>query len=196
MASSAVRAVIGSRVYFQVSSLFQSKNVSSKCIQNCSLWYHHLLRPAIHGSALYYSTEPQPPKPRAKTEPKPQITLIGIDKKVTVVLFEDAEKLAKRRDLKLVKVSDFDTKSQRPLYRLDLQAASDINKTTGNKIKTVTGGIKKEKQVSFSPKISPHDIESRMKQISKWIQKNLEVRVTINGSAGDSALMVCIICKL
>lgn len=197
MAASAVRFVVKLRDCFHLFPVYINKNIivnSQHQNFRCGLESLQFIRSF---ASRPYSSESLPHKPRAKTEPKPRITLIGTDEKISVVLVEEAEKIAKRRDLKLVKVSDLDTKSQRPVYRLASHAAAVIDGTGSNKTnvknKSATGGLKGEKQVSFSPKISQHDIESRVKQMNKWLQKNLEIRVTINGSAGDSASMVCIL---
>lgn len=52
---------------------------------------------------------------KAKTSPK--VTLIGQDESISIVNLEEATKISNRRNLKLVKVSDLDSKTQRPVYR-------------------------------------------------------------------------------
>lgn len=48
---------------------------------------------------------------------KDKITLHGADGSLSITSLEDAQKLAKRRGLKLVKEKDLDGKSQRPVYK-------------------------------------------------------------------------------
>lgn len=58
-------------------------------------------------------------QPRPKTVPKPLVTLLGPEKgAMVVILLEEAEKIAKRRDLRLHKVSEPDTKSGRATFKL------------------------------------------------------------------------------
>lgn len=54
------------------------------------------------------------PKPGEKTE---KITLNGTDGSISITSLEEAQKIAKRRGLKLVKEMELDGKSQRPVYR-------------------------------------------------------------------------------
>jgi Translation initiation factor IF-3, N-terminal domain. len=55
---------------------------------------------------------------KLKNDPGPVVTLIGTDNSLAVVSLLEAEKIAKRRDLKLVRIIDIDTKTQRPVYQL------------------------------------------------------------------------------
>jgi translation initiation factor IF-3 len=54
---------------------------------------------------------------KPKTTPSPKITLIAKDESVSIVSLVEAQKLAKRRDLKLVKILDLDTKTKRAIYK-------------------------------------------------------------------------------
>lgn len=48
---------------------------------------------------------------------KDKITLHAVDGSISITSLEDAQKLAKRRGLKLIKETDMDGKSHRPVYR-------------------------------------------------------------------------------
>lgn len=121
---------------------------------------------------------------KKKTSIIPKITLLqGND--LTITTLEEAQKLSKRRDLKLVKILDVDTKTQRPIYKLmtaseyheeDIKHKEQIKK---NKEDTIKG----EKLVFLNYNIANHDLEINIKKIIKWIGKNFEVRVVINGDA-------------
>lgn len=52
-----------------------------------------------------------------KSKPAPKITLVGSDQSVSIVSLDEAQKISKRRDLKLVKIVDSDMKTQRPVYK-------------------------------------------------------------------------------
>lgn len=123
----------------------------------------------------------------------PKITLIGTDENISVITLQEAEKLAKRRDLKLLKISDLDDKAQRPLYRLftnvqlfEGQKQKDFEKTKN------TSGFKGEKLLALSSKIAEHDLLEKVRKIDKWIEKNYEVHIVITGQDGNMALCVSI----
>lgn len=53
--------------------------------------------------------------PKHKTSPR--ITLISGDDKIEITTLDQARKIADRRQLKLVSILDYDTKTSRPLYK-------------------------------------------------------------------------------
>lgn len=121
---------------------------------------------------------------KKKTVIIPKITLLQ-GNEITVTTLEDAQKLSKRRDLKLVKIVDIDTKSQRPIYKLMTATeyhAEDL-KQKEQKKKNKEGAIKGEKLLILNYNIANHDIETNVKKISKWIGKSYEVRIVINGDS-------------
>lgn len=123
-------------------------------------------------------------KPDPKKGNKPvYITLIGTDGIPTTSVLESAIKLSKRRNLKLIKVSDYDSIRQSPVYKLlsgDEVLKEDLD-SRKNKKKSNTG-FKSEKILSIAGNISSHDLDSKCKHILKWIEKNHEVKITISGS--------------
>jgi len=54
---------------------------------------------------------------RRKTKPIPKISLIFEDNKMEVINLDQAKKIAEHRQLKLVNIIDYDTKSSRPVYK-------------------------------------------------------------------------------
>lgn len=54
---------------------------------------------------------------RRKTKPIPRISLIHEDSKMEVITMDQAKKIAEKRQLKLVNIIDYDTKSSRPVYK-------------------------------------------------------------------------------
>lgn len=122
----------------------------------------------------------------------PKITLIASDQgsdKVTITTLPEAQKLSKRRDLKLVKVLDVDTKTQRPVYKLMSGAeyhAEDLKLREMKKIeKLADNSLKGEKVLIVGDNISEHDIITQTNKIRKWIQKRYEVRIVINGNSSN-----------
>ncbi|CAH1393129.1 unnamed protein product [Nezara viridula] len=127
-----------------------------------------------------------------KLEPKKgnkpvYITLIGTDGIPNTSVLESAIKLSKRRNLKLVKVSDYDSIRQSPVYKLLSGAEVLKEDLDGRKNKKKTGtGFKSEKILSIADNISLHDLDSKCKNILKWIEKNHEVRITISCSSSKN----------
>lgn len=118
----------------------------------------------------------------------PRITLISEGDKVEISTLEEAQKLASRRNLKLVKIVDLDTKSQRPIYKLmtGQEYLSEELKQRKDKKSSKKGGLKGEKLLSVSTRIASHDLQAKAKLASKWIQKNYEVRVIITRDGAEN----------
>lgn len=124
---------------------------------------------------------------KKKTTPIPKVTLISPDESILILTLSEAQKLSIRRNLKLVKLIDLDTKTQRPVYKLMTgheYLAGDLKQRENKKNeKKSDNSLKSEKLLLINSRISEHDLESRIKKISKWLEKRHEVRVTISGDA-------------
>lgn len=130
---------------------------------------------------------------KKKTAPVPKITLILPENNVSITTIEEATKISKRRDLKLVKIIDLDTKTDRPVYKLMTGAeyhAEDLKRRAERKASRQDSYIKGEKLLTISHKISDHDLNSRIRNIEKWLLKPYEVRVVINGEASNMSAAV------
>ena len=132
--------------------------------------------------SLRYQSNSSDTKTNKKNEQK--ITLFSGNATVPLIAtMEEAQKLSKRRNLKLVKVQDMDTKTQRPVFKLISQAQfigqeqEPLSKEKGTK--------KPEKMLTIGYRIAEADLQSRLKQISKWLTKQQEVRVVIEGASLD-----------
>lgn len=55
---------------------------------------------------------------KKKKKDSVKITLLGKNNNVTVTSLEEAQKLSHRRNMTLMKVQDFDVKTQRPVYQM------------------------------------------------------------------------------
>ncbi|ERL85114.1 translation initiation factor IF-3, mitochondrial [Dendroctonus ponderosae] len=146
-------------------------------------------------SAYISPNEPLPDKPSAteapkkkKTAPIPRITLLnGAD--ISISTLEDAQKIAKRRDLKLIKLLDLDTKTDRPVYRLMTGAEyhhEDLKQRETKKAIKAKGAFKKEKLLIMSQNITEHDLQTNINKLLKWISRRYEVRIVINGNSENS----------
>ncbi|XP_050307795.1 translation initiation factor IF-3, mitochondrial isoform X2 [Anthonomus grandis grandis] len=119
-------------------------------------------------------TDPETGEVKKKKTPIiPKITLLHGDE-LTVTTLEEAQKLAKRRDLKLMKVTDIDTKTQRAVYRL-LSGAEylqeDLKQREKKKVQKYKGPYKGEKMLNISQNISEHDLQTDVNKIVKWLAK-------------------------
>jgi len=128
-----------------------------------------------------------PKKIRPKTAPLPKITLLGLEKDVSVVTLDVASKMCERRGLKLVKIIDIDTKTQRPVYQMMTpnQFLKEDQKSHRNKDEKNHNQLKGEKTVLINCRIGQSDLESKVNNIRKWLSKMHEVRVTITGDTAN-----------
>ncbi|XP_059226607.1 translation initiation factor IF-3 [Stomoxys calcitrans] len=128
-----------------------------------------------------------------KSKASVKITLIQ-NQNVTVTALEEARNLAKRRSMHLVQVQKMDTKTQRPVYKL-VSAAEHLQEELSDLKAHDKDGTspdkpaqkKSEKTLNIGSRISEHDLASRLKNISKWLDKRHEVRILIQGTEGDMA---------
>nr|CAI5857162.1 unnamed protein product [Callosobruchus analis] len=161
------------------------KDVVFKTSSCCCQKNYFSAKPSSH---VVVETDPVTGEPKKKKVPIiPKITLLhGND--LTVTTLEEAQKISKRRDLKLVKIVDLDTKTERPVYKLMTPQeynAEDI-KHREEKKKQQSGSLKGEKVVILSHNITEHDLQTYINKILKWLSKMYEVRVVINGDSNMS----------
>ncbi|XP_050440670.1 translation initiation factor IF-3-like [Adelges cooleyi] len=126
-------------------------------------------------------------KKRPKTAPIPKITLIDPDHKLSIVTLDEAAKLCDRRGLKLVKIVDLDTKTQRPVFKM-MTANQFVNEDKDKRVRKEekkTNELKGEKTAIISSRIGQGDLDSKVKNVRKWLCKMYEVRITITGETAD-----------
>lgn len=147
------------------------------------------------GSIAFYSSEKYNKNDqrndsgeRKKTARIPKISLIHEDSKMEVVTMDQAKKIAEKRQLKLVNIIDFDSKSSRPVFKLMTSHeyhAEELKKREEKKIARNQPHIKSEKLLSISNKITDHDLNAKINKCKVWIKKMHEVRVVISSDDGD-----------
>lgn len=126
-------------------------------------------------------------KVRPKTVRQPKITLLGPEKDISVVTIDEASKLSVRRGLKLVKIIDVDTKTQRPVYQMmtpNQFLKEDHNSNQSKDTKNVNK-LKGEKTALINCRIGRSDLESKINNFRKWLSKMHEVRVTVTGDTAN-----------
>lgn len=184
------------------SRTIKSLYFSSHVVQYLTNGWCHFMPAAVLTSALTqrrigylnYSTnnaeknnQDKGTEAKKKKPPIPKITLLSTDGIMSVVSLEEAQKLSKRRDLKLLKVSDSDSKHQRAVYKLLTESQflkEEMGEKDLKKVKKDTG-FKGSKLLPLTTKIGQHDLNARLKNISKWLEKNYEVRVVISAEDSD-----------
>lgn len=85
-------------------------------LQNCVVRSHQL---GSINRIAFYSTEPAKTVPLSKNpkhKTSPRITLLT-ENKIEITTLDQARKIAERRQLKLVSIVDFDTKTSRAVYK-------------------------------------------------------------------------------
>lgn len=125
-------------------------------------------------------------KYRPKTVPQPKITLLGPDKDISVVTMDVASKMCERRGLKLVKIIDIDTKTQRPVYKM-MTSNQFLKEDKIHQIKDEKklNKLKGEKTALISCRIGQGDLDSKINNFRKWLIKMHEVRITVTGDTAN-----------
>ncbi|KAM0735834.1 Translation initiation factor IF-3 [Formica fusca] len=119
-------------------------------------------------------------KQRPKTVPVPKITLLSLNDSITVTVLEHAQRLAKRRKLTLVKISDLDSKTQRPLYKLMNSSVfiEEVEKNVENDDKNEQKS-KDTKLLYISAKIAQNDLLTKTRNVVKLLNKGHKVKIVI-----------------
>lgn len=89
--------------------------ISRQVLQNCVI-----LRGGNINKIASFANEPPKTLPASrnpKNKTSPKITLISGVNQIEVTTLDQAKKLAERRQMKLVSILDFDTKTQRAVYK-------------------------------------------------------------------------------
>ncbi|XP_023946971.1 translation initiation factor IF-3, mitochondrial [Bicyclus anynana] len=117
-----------------------------------------------------------------------RITLIGADNSISITDLKDAQNLSVRRELKLVKIQDPDTKTRRPVYKLLTNAEyheEEISRRKEKQNARESNSIKGQKLMTLSSKIAEHDLLTSVKKMAKLVEKQYEVRVVISGNENE-----------
>ncbi|CRL05981.1 CLUMA_CG018893, isoform A [Clunio marinus] len=139
----------------------------------------------------FFSTEPPAKVPLSKNpkhKTSPRVTLISGENNIEIVTLDQAKKIADRRQLKLVSIVDYDTKTSRPIYKLMTAAeylSEELKRRNDKKQQRNEIHIKSEKLLTIATKISEHDLHSKIAMCCKWIGKFHEVRVVISGDPSE-----------
>lgn len=119
-----------------------------------------------------------------KSKSTPKVTLISADESISIVNLEEAVKISNRRNLKLVKISELDTKTQRPVYRLMTGSeymTEDLKRREEKKKIKQDASVKGDKLLTISSRIAEHDLASKIQNVLRWLNKSYEVRVVVTG---------------
>ncbi|XP_043587716.1 uncharacterized protein LOC122570001 [Bombus pyrosoma] len=120
---------------------------------------------------------------KRKTQRIPKITLIHTDKSISVISLEEAEKLAKRRNLELIHVSNI-SKSGRSVY--ELGNSLKIDEITSNAAKTHKSEqkIKSAKLFTIKQNIMDYDLNVKINSINRALKKNYKAKIFFSHPKG------------
>ncbi|KAG6458516.1 translation initiation factor IF-3, mitochondrial [Manduca sexta] len=119
-----------------------------------------------------------------------RITLIGADNSVSITDLKSAQNLSLKRELKLVKIQDVDSKTRRPVYKLMNNAEYHAEELARRKEKQAVrqnSFIKREKFLTFSSRIGEHDLMTGVKKMIKLLEKQYEIKVVVAGEGEGTA---------
>ncbi|EDX06735.1 GD10854 [Drosophila simulans] len=99
-----------------------------------------------------------------------KITLIQQNQAMSITTLEEAQKLAKRRELHLLRLEQTDAKTGRAMFKLVTAAEmlsddAEQSRSASEKVKDK----KSEKSLTIGARITEHDLSSRLKNIVKWL---------------------------
>ncbi|XP_045763521.1 translation initiation factor IF-3, mitochondrial-like [Maniola jurtina] len=117
-----------------------------------------------------------------------RITLIGADNSVSITDLKNAQNLSARRELKLVKVQDADSKTRRPVYKLMTNAEyheEEISRRKEKQVARENNSTKGQKLITLSSRIAEHDLLTGVKKMAKLLEKHYEVKVVISGHENE-----------
>ncbi|XP_046487278.1 translation initiation factor IF-3, mitochondrial [Neodiprion pinetum] len=126
---------------------------------------------------------------KSKMTQNVMVTVISPDLTPSVMTLDEAHRISKRRELKLVKVMDAAGKTKRPIYKLMTGTeyfAEELNRRK-QKSARPNGPVKEPKIAGITAKIADHDLDSKMRNFVKWLNKRHEVRVTITADGNLQA---------
>uniref|UniRef100_A0AAG5DN70 Translation initiation factor 3 N-terminal domain-containing protein n=1 Tax=Anopheles atroparvus TaxID=41427 RepID=A0AAG5DN70_ANOAO len=153
------------------------RNNPLAAVQNVAFFSTKTTKSDVAGTGVASSGARKP-----KTSPK--VTLISSDESISIVNLDEAVKISNRRNLKLVKITDLDTKTQRPVYRMmsgSEYLTEDLKRREEKKKSKQDASIKGDKLLTISSRIAEHDLVSKIQNVLKWLNKSLEVRVVVTG---------------
>ncbi|KZC07756.1 hypothetical protein WN55_08078 [Dufourea novaeangliae] len=118
---------------------------------------------------------------KIKTPRIPKITLINLDQSKTIVLLEDAMKLAKRNNFHLIKLLYTDGSDEREVYKLCTHKEIIANETERNDNVKNHESIKFKsfKVFSIDTKITEYDLDVKLKNINKLLQKGHRIKLLL-----------------
>lgn len=110
-----------------------------------------------------------------------------------MTVLEDAQRLAKRRNLSLVKVDDVKGKTQQQVYKL-VNNADIPEEDTKSVDKTEKSRKKDTKLFYITGKITEHDLQTKMKNTVRLLSKGRKVKIVITLDSADGVSSVILPC--
>ncbi|KAK7066963.1 hypothetical protein SK128_004312 [Halocaridina rubra] len=132
-----------------------------------------------------------------REDDSPQIMLIESEGKYIPVTLKQAERMAKRRDLKLIQVEDptMMGKTKKSVYKL-ITGKQYFEINMAKKASKPSPGIKGEKLLSINGTIAEHDLKGKLHNIEKWLKKGFQTKVTISAGGASKEHMEGLFAKI
>ncbi|KAK2588184.1 hypothetical protein KPH14_004224 [Odynerus spinipes] len=112
-----------------------------------------------------------------------KITLLLPDNSMLITDLENAKKISKRRGLVLIKVEEIQKKTSRATYKLVNQTEhlqEELESDDNNEKENIA---KSTKTIQISSKITIHDLQVKLKNINKLLDKKHKIKIILaNGS--------------
>lgn len=163
------------RLNFYLSSLLNNNYQEQLVRGNQNILRYCMKVPNTEGNVHDFDKKKKP-----KTMIIPKITLLLPNDSMTVLTLEEAQKLAKRRKLMLIKVEDEQKRSTKDTYKLVEPTEHLKESKIEDKSDTENNKIKSMKLLQLSAKISMYDIEVKVKHINRLLEKRHKVKLIIN----------------
>ncbi|XP_002015806.2 uncharacterized protein LOC6591293 isoform X1 [Drosophila persimilis] len=176
------------RFQFMMRSMLRVQQVAAMAqhqqqLRNLSLYWHLAQSQRTAGAPGTGKKSGGDQKPK---NPPQKITLVQHNQALSITTLEEAQKLAKRRELHLLRLDQTDTKTGRAMFKLVTSAEMLADDRGATNTATDKINKKSEKSLTIGARIAEHDLESRLKNIVKWLGKRHEIRILIQGSASGS----------
>ncbi|XP_034236814.1 translation initiation factor IF-3, mitochondrial-like [Thrips palmi] len=149
-------------------------------VNRCASRLSRILQP--RSCASFMSTEREPvPEKKKKKPPEVRVNLIE-NKNLTVMSLESANKLANHKGVQLALVEEpahWMLVGNRQAYEL-LSPGSKVASKKEDDMKAL--GFKGLKKAIFSTNIQDNDVQTKLKQISKWVSAGYVVDIALDKS--------------
>lgn len=163
---------------------------------NCNIISSHLgllnsYVKSVHSSAITWCQDDDKNKAQKDKLGGKILLLDSSDTQIGMMTYVEAQRLAMKKNLKLVKLEDPTKRYKQDVYQLltGLQLHNERMKQRHLKNEMLQAKqFKGDKTIIIRAKITSHDLGIKLKTIQKWITQGFYVRITIHNDLSESAV--------